>query len=45
MKLRFNQILVSRSGVMFSIQNMTFTCTTIENKKIIISDAKLKINV
>ena len=43
MKLTFNQILISRNKVMLSSNNMVVTCTTIENKKVIISDAKLQV--
>lgn len=45
MKLTFNQILISRNKVMLSSNNMVVTCTTIENKKVIISDEKLQVIV
>ena len=43
MKLTFNQILISRSEVMLSSNNMVVTCTTVGNNKVIMSDAKLQV--
>ena len=45
MKLTFYQILISRSGVMLFGSKKVVTCAATENKKAIISDAKLQINV
>lgn len=44
-KLTFNQILICRKGVMLLSKNMAVTCATIENRKVIISDANLQINM
>lgn len=45
MKLTFNKILITRSGVKLLSKNMAVKCATIENKKVINSDEKFQINV